>query len=120
MNSGMRDFIILLVTIIVTIMLLVFGTSDVKAQGAQFDSSSEDGQNNHGIIESTVIPLQKGWELRFDLIPFGSIVQVSNENNTQLEAKAFIGSGVGISFVKRNTFGLNVSILFYGGEKQSI
>jgi len=70
--------------------------------------------------DSVAIKLGKGWKLRLDLIPFGAIVQGSGDANTQLEAKQFIGSGLGLSFIKNDTWGINTSVLFYSGYEGKI
>ncbi len=70
--------------------------------------------------DSTEIDLGDGWNLRFDLIPFGAIVQASADEKTQLEAKQFIGSGIGMSFVFKNTYGINASVLFYSGQEKKV
>lgn len=70
--------------------------------------------------DSTDIDLGDGWNLRFDLIPFGAIVQASADEKTQLEAKQFIGSGIGMSFVWNNTYGVNISALFYSGQEKKV
>ncbi len=55
------------------------------------------------------------YQFRVDAIPVAVMIQASDEENTNLEANTFAGTGIGLSITRKGIFGLNISSLFYTG-----
>ena len=53
------------------------------------------------------------WTLGWAGVPFGVVCSGSDDPNTQLEAKPFIGTGGSLTFMTRKNWGLIGSALFY-------
>ena len=68
--------------------------------------------------DTTGIDFGKGWRFGLAGIPFGAMIEASQKENTQLEAKPFIGSGISLSISWRKLFGVYGSALFYAMEDE--
>lgn len=70
--------------------------------------------------DSTQLDLGQGWTARLDAIPFGTIIQTTSFSDALLEAKPFLGSGLGFSVLRNRRYGFNFSLLFYSGEEKKV
>jgi len=63
--------------------------------------------------DSANVDLGKNWKFSVGYLPFAVIVEGSEEPNTILEAKPYLGTGGSFMFVWKEIIGVHFSSLFY-------